>query len=78
MLTIQGYLNELKGRIDIKEVASTHLENLKKAERRVENPKHHHSFKGSKDDKVRAAYEFIAFLAAGKADYGMSYKDQSL
>lgn len=78
MLTIQRYLNELKGRIDINEVASTHLENLKKAERRVTMLKHRYSFEGSKDDKVRAAYEFIALLAAGKADYGISYKDQSL
>lgn len=75
---MQRYLNELRGRIDLKEVASTHLENLKKAGQCITMLKHRYSFKGWNDETARAAYESIAPLAVGKADHGMSYEDRCL
>ncbi|KAI7153541.1 hypothetical protein KC349_g8297 [Hortaea werneckii] len=75
LLTTQRHLDQLKGRMDSKDVASTHVRGLQQAELRVNMPRHKYTFHGSGDEQLRAAYEFFVLLAAGRLDYGLSQEE---
>lgn len=72
LLTIQRHLDQLKGRMDLEEVANIHCRTLQQAKLRVDMPGHKYTFQGSDNDQLRAAYEFFVLLAAGRLNYGLS------